>query len=173
MTNQLTLLDVPRARPSLAFNPKEYKVQCLRECPWPADLLCDTPERAAEYWRANVVNHPYYSPDLECGVAVSLNTRRKIVGHHLFATGTIDTLLVDTRAVFRPACVMNAAAIILMHSHPSGDPSPSEGDIKVTRDLTRGGQIMKIEVLDHVIMGLPTPDRLKDWVSLRELGYFL
>jgi DNA repair protein RadC len=54
----------------------------------------------------------------------------------------------------------------------SGDPSPSEADIKVTRDLTRAGKLMKIEVLDHLIMGRATPDRPKDYTSLRELGYF-
>ena len=54
----------------------------------------------------------------------------------------------------------------------SGDPSPSEADIKVTRDLIRAGQVLKIELLDHVIIGLRTTDRPKDFVSLRELGYF-
>ena len=59
-----------------------------------------------------------------------------------------------------------------MHNHPSGDPTPSEADIKVTRDLIRAGQLLKIEVLDHVIMGQPSGDGQKDYVSLRELGYF-
>ena len=53
-----------------------------------------------------------------------------------------------------------------MHNHPSGEPQPSEADIKVTRDLIRAGQLLKIEVLDHVIMGNPNHS------SLRELGYF-
>jgi DNA repair protein RadC len=59
-----------------------------------------------------------------------------------------------------------AAAIVLMHNHPSGEPQPSEADIKVTRDLIRAGQLLKIEVLDHVILGNPSH------CSLRELGYF-
>jgi DNA repair protein RadC len=66
--------------------------------------------------------------------------------------------------VFRIA-VLSASAIILMHNHPSGDPTPSEADIKVTRDLIRAGQLIKIEVLDHVIIGRPNRS------SLRELGY--
>ena len=53
-----------------------------------------------------------------------------------------------------------------------GDPTPSDADIKVTRDLIRAGQLMKIEVLDHVILGRATVDRPKDFSSLRELGYF-
>ena len=61
---------------------------------------------------------------------------------------------------------------MLAHNHPSGDPTPSEGDIKVTRDLIRGGQLLKIEVLDHIILGKATQERPRDYVSLRELGYF-
>jgi DNA repair protein RadC len=64
------------------------------------------------------------------------------------------------------------ALIVLVHNHPSGDPTPSEADIKVTRDLIRAGQLIKIEVLDHVILGRATVDRPKDFSSLRELGYF-
>ena len=54
----------------------------------------------------------------------------------------------------------------------SGDPTPSEADIKVTRDLIRAGQLLKIDVLDHVIIGRATPERQKDYASLRELGCF-
>ena len=70
------------------------------------------------------------------------------------------------------AIAANAAAIVLAHNHPSGDPTPSEADIKVTRDLIRAGQLLKIDVLDHVIIGRATAERQKDYVSLRELGYF-
>ena len=86
--------------------------------------------------------------------------------------GTLDTILVHPREVFKPAISANAAAIVLTHNHPSGDPTPSEADIKVTRDLIRAGQLLKIEVLDHVILGRKTEDRQKEYVSLRELGYF-
>jgi len=79
---------------------------------------------------------------------------------------------VHPREVFRQAIIANAAAILLVHNHPSGDPTPSEADIKVTRDLIRAGQLLKIDVLDHVIIGRATPGRAKDYCSLRELGYF-
>ena len=78
--------------------------------------------------------------------------RRRVKGHQLVTIGTQDTLLVHSREVFRLAVTTAASAIILMHCHPSGDSSPSAADIKVTRDLVRAGQILKIEVLDHVIM---------------------
>jgi DNA repair protein RadC len=81
-------------------------------------------------------------------------------------------LLVHPREVFRPAIAAGAAALVLVHNHPSGDPTPSEADIRVTRDLIRAGQLLKIEVLDHIILGRRTTERAKDYVSLRELGYF-
>jgi DNA repair protein RadC len=86
--------------------------------------------------------------------------------------GTLDRLLVHPREVFKAAIAANAAAVVLVHNHPSGDPTPSEADVKVTRDLIRAGQLLKIEVLDHVILGRATAERPKDFVSLRELGYF-
>jgi DNA repair protein RadC len=101
-----------------------------------------------------------------------LNTRKKLIRVEEISDGTLDTLLVHPREVFRAAIAANAAAIILVHNHPSGDPTPSEADIKVTRDLIRAGQLLKIEVVDHVILGRASSDRAKDYSSLRELGYF-
>jgi hypothetical protein len=147
--------------------PYEYKVTALRECPTPDELqLCDTPDKAAEYWRLHVPTNPYFNPECECFSVFLLNTRRRVKGHHLVSIGTLDTLLVHPREVFRLAVITAAAAIVLAHNHPSGEPSPSEADIKVTRDLIRAGQLLKIEVLDHVIIGNPR------YTSLRELGYF-
>ncbi|MGA9776720.1 MAG: JAB domain-containing protein [Verrucomicrobiia bacterium] len=150
------------------FNPKEFKVVALRDCPVPESMLvCETPDQAADYWRLHIATHPYFNPDCECFVVLILNTRRRVKGHQLVSIGTIDTTLVSPREVFRGAIVASAAAIVLMHNHPSGDPTASEADIKVTRDLIRAGQLLKIEVLDHVIIGNPSR------ASLRELGFFL
>jgi len=101
-----------------------------------------------------------------------LNTRRRLIRMAEITDGTLDTILVHPREVFKTAIAANAAAVVLAHNHPSGDPTPSEADIKVTRDLIRAGQLLKIDVLDHVIIGRATPERPKDYASLRELGYF-
>lgn len=147
--------------------PHEFRITVLRECVTPEEIQqCDTPERAADYWRLHVPTHPYFNPECECLVVLMLNTRRKVKGHYLVTVGTQDTLLVHAREVFRLAIMAAANAILLIHNHPSGDPSPSEADIKVTRDLIRAGQLLKIEVLDHVVMGAGKHS------SLRELGYF-
>lgn len=143
----------------------EYKVVALRELA-PNRPLCSTPQEAADYWRQYVATEPRFSPDHETMVVLMLDTRRKIRGHMVCSQGTLDTILVHPRDIFRAAIVDSAAAIIVMHNHPSGEPSPSEADIKVTRDLIRAGQLLKIELLDHVIMGQDKH------ASLRELGYF-
>lgn len=143
----------------------------LRECAVSA-ACCDTPETAAKYWRENILTYPYYNPDVECLVVLLLNTRKRVTGHHFISTGTLDTLLVHPREVFRAAVISAAASIILMHNHPSGESSPSEADIRITRDLVRAGQMMKIEVLDHIVMGAAQPGNPGGFHSLRQLGYF-
>ncbi len=129
--------------------------------------ILDTPEAVVNLLRAR---------NLLLGVeqlqVLLLNTRRRLIRVETVTNGTIDTLLVHPREVFKSAIAANAAGIVLAHNHPSGDPTPSEADIKVTRDLIRAGQLLKIDVLDHVIIGRATPERPKDYVSLRELGYF-
>jgi len=110
--------------------------------------------------------------NVEQFLALLLNVRKKLIRVEKISHGLLDTILVHPREVFRAAIAANAAGIVLVHNHPSGDPTPSEADIKVTRDLIRAGQLLKIEVVDHVIIGRATAERAKDFVSLRELGYF-
>jgi DNA repair protein RadC len=129
-------------------------------------LVCDTPEKVAHYWRLHIATDPRFNPECECFVVLFLNTRRRVRGHQLLTIGTMDTMLVHAREVFRGAIIASAAAIVLAHNHPSGESQPSEADIKVTRDLIRAGQLLKLEVLDHVIIGNP------NHCSLRESGYF-
>lgn len=147
---------------------KELTVIALREQPLPADMvMADTPDKVAEFWRTAIASQPRYNPEVENFVALFLNTRRRIKGFQIISQGTADTLLVHPREVFRVAIIVAAAAVIIMHNHPSGESSPSEADIKVTRDLIRAGQLLKMELLDHVIIGN------QQRTSLRECGYFI
>lgn len=129
--------------------------------------LLDTPEAVVNFLREENRLLP-----VETLQVLLLNTRRRLIRHETISQGTLDTLLVHAREVFKVAIGANAAALVLAHNHPSGDPTPSDADIKVTRDLIRAGQLLKIEVLDHVIMGRATQERPKEYASLRELGYF-
>ena len=129
--------------------------------------LLDNPENVVRLLRAkNLVR------EVETLQVLLLNTRRRLIRVEEITDGTVDTLLVHAREVFRSAISANASAIVLAHNHPSGDPTPSEADIKVTRDLIRAGQLLKIDVLDHIILGRKSDTRQKDYSSLRELGYF-
>jgi RadC-like JAB domain len=175
-THQSRAAALPRKLPvdwTERFIAKEYKVVTLRERALPINLqLCDNPKGAADYWRSTVAKNPYLNGDCECLVVLILDARCHVKGHQLISIGTMNTLLIHAREVFRGAIVASAYAIILMHNHPSGDPLPSWEDIKITRDLTRAGELLKIEVMDHVIMGQPSQTRPSGFASLRALGFF-
>ena len=147
------------------YTPREFKVLCVRECEPMTGLLAE-PDQVAQYWRQNIPKADWYDPMKEALVVLVLNTRKRIIGHNLVALGSLDTCPVVPLSVFRPVIVAAGSAIVLIHNHPSGDPSPSDADIKVTRDLMRAGQLLKIEVLDHIIIGHNTH------ASLRSLGHF-
>lgn len=149
----------------------ELVVRGLREC-CAQKPSGDTPQAVADYFRAHVASFERHNPEVENMYAIYLNVRRRIIGHTHIGTGVLDTLLVHPREVFRPAIAVNCAALVLIHNHPSGDPTPSEADIKITRDLIRAGQLIKIEVLDHLVMGDFSNGQITGYTSLRELGYF-
>ncbi len=104
-------------------------------------------------------------------VVLLLNTRCRLIRMETVTEGLIDQVLVHPREIFRPAIVAGAHSIVLVHNHPSGDPSPSEADIRITREILRAGVLLRIEVLDHVILGRPSEGWLKGYSSLRELGH--
>jgi DNA repair protein RadC len=149
----------------------EFKIMRLNDAP-AADTVLDNPDRIVDYLRPRLAASMIYRPDIENLIVVHLNTRKRPIGFEIVCTGTLDTLLCHAREVFKSAIVHNSAGLVIAHNHPSGDPAPSEADIKVTRDLIRAGQLLKIEVVDHVVLGVATPERAKAWASLRELGYF-
>lgn len=127
----------------------------------------DTPERVARYVREET-----RSLTEERFQVILLNSRSRLIRMEALSHGGLDSVMVHSRQVFRLAITANAASVVVVHNHPSGDPAPSEADIKVTRDLIRAGDLLKIPVLDHIIMGRATEGRPKDYSSLRELGYF-
>jgi len=129
--------------------------------------VLDTPERIAD-----VLREPNRLYAVEHFQVLCLNTRRRLIAVENIGQGILDQVLVHAREVFAVAIAKRASAIVLAHNHPGGDPTPSEADIRVTRDLIRAGQLLKIEVLDHIILGHRTTERPRDYCSLRELGYF-
>lgn len=129
--------------------------------------VLDSPEKVAELMREEVRERR-----VEIFEALLLDTRRRLIRSEVISHGTLDTVLVHPREVFRAAISANASALILVHNHPSGDPTPSRADITVTRELIRAGNLLKVEVLDHVILGHPTESDNTGFTSLRAMGYF-
>ena len=82
-----------------------------------------------------------------------VDTRNKLVRDEVIAIGTLNASLAHPREIFHPAIESHAAAIILVHNHPSGDPSPSKDDIELTKQIYKASKILDIEILDHVIIG--------------------
>jgi len=139
----------------------EIRVQRLNECPDAPKL--ETPETAFRYWQSVITTMPWYIPDREVCVAITLNTRLRVTGHSLVSIGSLNESIVHCREVFRSAVAMNAYAVVLMHSHPSGDSQPSDADTRLTRRIAEAGNILQITLLDHVIIG-------RKWFSFKEAG---
>ncbi|MEI7732676.1 MAG: JAB domain-containing protein [Verrucomicrobiota bacterium] len=161
----------PRRSPRLPACPvyrvEEYKVEALRET-FISESDMDTPACIHRFYLETITTDPRHNPEVECMYVLLLNTRRKLRGYHLVSIGTLNTVLTHPREIFRPAIIASASAIVLLHNHPSGDPSPSDADIRVTRDLIRAGQLLRLDLLDHVV----TTHLPGKFCSLRELGHF-
>lgn len=106
----------------------------------------------------------------EVFVVVSLDTKNQIVGVNIPFRGTLNTSIVHPRDVYQAALLNNANSIIVMHNHPSGDPTPSNEDIDITKRLIEAGNILGIPLLDHIIVG--NSDSKVAYISLKERGAF-
>ena len=128
------------------------KESSFKTCRTPADaagILADTATLAQEAF-----------------TVLTLDTKHHIIDRHLITLGLLDASLVHPREVFRTAIQDGAAAILVSHNHPSGDPTPSAEDIRITRQLVEAGKVLDVQVLDHVVIGRgETP-----FTSLRETG---
>jgi DNA repair protein RadC len=100
---------------------------------------------------------------------VLLDTKNHVVAVREVYRGTLTASTVRVAELFREAIRENAAALIVVHNHPSGDPTPSPEDVKITAEAAEAGRLLDIEVLDHVVVGRPAPGR-EGFVSLKERG---
>ena len=91
--------------------------------------------------------------DKEYFRALLLNTKNQVLSIETISIGTLDSSMVHPRELFKIAVKKSAAALILVHNHPSGDPTPSKDDINITKRIVKSGEILGISVLDHVIIG--------------------
>ena len=86
-------------------------------------------------------------------VVILLNGKNKVIGTEVISEGTLSNSLVHPREVYAPALLQHAAAIMVAHNHPSGDPAPSDEDREITKMLERSGKVLNIPLIDHLIIG--------------------
>lgn len=110
-----------------------------------------SPEKAIEYCQNHFARLIAEGVQEEFHI-VTLDTKLGVINSHLVTKGTVDASLVHPREVFRPAIRESAHSIMLAHNHPSGDPEPSFQDIDVTQRLEQAGQLVGINVIDHIVM---------------------
>ena len=137
-----------------------YGVSVVREpqLPFPKPAI-QGPAGAVEILRTQLAFQ-----DREIFAAVLMDARNQVLGINTVSIGSLSTSIVHPRELFKAAILMNAAAILIAHNHPSGDPTPSKEDMELTRRLTKAGELLGIEVLDHVIL------TDTDFLSFKEKG---
>lgn len=134
---------------------KAIQLICLSElskrmsrCHDSEKLDFSSPEKIADYYMEDLCYR-----QRELLKLLLLNTKMKLIHECNISEGTVDTALVSPRELFIEALQMGASFIILLHNHPSGDPTPSLADEQITQQIMRAGQMIGIQLLDHIIIG--------------------
>jgi DNA repair protein RadC len=107
-----------------------------------------SPKAVLDFARAALAGH-----GSECFMAVFLNAKNRVLDHRVIHEGTIDHAIVYPRRIIEQALAARAAGLILVHNHPSGDPTPSDEDLRLTRSIQEAARPLDIRVLDHIIVG--------------------
>lgn len=130
-----------------------YKVSLVRErtVAYSGRAKLDNQERATEFL-SQAMAFTIDLPVEELWV-LSLDTKLRPIGLHHISTGTIDASLVHPRNIFQPLLLANAAAFILLHNHPSGDPEPSRQDRDISTRISKGAELLGIQFIDHFVLG--------------------
>lgn len=103
----------------------------------------------------------------EVVMVIAVNSKGNVIGFTQVSSGSLNSSIVEPRDVFRYAIMSNAAGIIIAHNHPSENVTPSNDDVAVTKRISEAGDILRIKLLDHVIIGNET-----DYTSLKAMQYF-
>ena len=133
--------------------------QVVRESDFPM-ITVRSPEDAA-----HAIQKEISDEDREIFLVLCLNTKNEVVAIHRASVGSINSTIVHPREVFKAAILNNACSILVAHNHPSYQTNPSPEDIEVTKRLIEAGEILGIEVVDHIIVGG------SKYISLKEKGY--
>lgn len=144
------------------------KADSLRE----VRAIADTPELIVEAWTREIQTRPEFRPQQETLWVISLNTRMRITGISLISIGAENETIAQPKDVFLAVIASGNSNFVIMHNHPSGDPSPSEADRRLTTRLQQGADLLNLRLVDHVIVGsAPEPITVEEpYFSFREAG---
>jgi DNA repair protein RadC len=142
-----------------------YSLRLVKESAGNYDIQSPVSSPEAVYKAACDILELHEQPN-EVFAILCLNTKNKIAGAHVISQGSLSSSIVHPREIFKAAILNNAASILLLHNHPSGDPTPSREDIETTKRVKEAGAILGIKVLDHIVVGDGR------YISLSEQGMF-
>ena len=133
--------------------------------------ICDRADIALNFWNEVVTKASWFDAEKECVVILLLNRKNRIVNWNMISVGSATGALCAPREVLRSALIGGGTAFLMMHNHPSGDPSPSSADLGITRIIREGAKAIGMTFQDHIIAGTPKFDpRSKGYYSFREAG---
>jgi DNA repair protein RadC len=153
---------MPTTNPTRPYTIPGFRIALVRE---PGVKLAQRPQVRIPAEAAPMLAQYIGEADREVFVVAMLTIRHRVLGLNTVSVGCLTSSLVHPREVFKPAILAGAAALLLAHNHPSGDPEPSGEDVALTRRLASAGTLLGIDVLDHVVLG-----EAVSFVSLRESG---
>lgn len=145
---------------------KAIQIQCIGELSrriWMQKkeerMDCHKPSTIAEYYSERMRHE-----EREIAIVVFLDTKKKRIADMVISIGSLNETIVSSREIYREALRYNAASIILLHNHPSGDPTPSNADLQTTLRLKKAGQYIGISLIDHIVIGD------NSYISFKEKG---
>lgn len=134
---------------------KAVQIMCIAELSrriWRAkakkNLDFSSPESIADFYMESLRHR-----ETECALCVYLNTKKQLISDFIISTGGLNETVIHPREVFLPAVQLHAAGLVLLHNHPSGNVTPSKADIAVTRRIYQAGNLLGIQLHDHLIIG--------------------
>ena len=153
---------MPKLDPTRPYSIPGFRIALVRE---PGVKLAEKPQVRFPAEAAPMLTQYIGESDREQFIVALLTIRHRLIGLHTVSVGCLTSSLVHPRECFKPAILASAAAVLVGHNHPSGDPEPSAEDVALTRRLASAGSLLGIELLDHVVIG-----EHGRFVSLKERG---
>ena len=132
----------------MSYEMEVVNIRLVNEPSWYSKEPLDNPDKIAKF-----MSEELRSFDREVFCILNLTTDAKVINMNIVSMGTINASLVSAREVFKSSILSNAASIIAVHNHPSGNLYPSQNDMLITNKLMQAGELLGIELLDHIIVG--------------------